>query len=315
MSSMRPRSMSAPRRDDGNYGTLGPTATGSDDKQQRFSQQRFSRSKSSEKQRSSTPKRRWNFLRRKRNDEDVTDQPIPDERRDASREYDSNLTKCDCCEVSKSRDEMYERNGYVYCSTKCTKEHQQYLSSQGKSEEFGNNTPGFGTYLNSNNSISQSMSSGSRQLESYSTELTSAPHHMNQHSNVTKKLNSSPFKSRQKTGLIRNEHLAGRGISDEYADYNDELSRQLRMASRQDKLEREEKQFQREQFMQKTRTRGINHGRSTGFDRPTRNKTAKWRLALYFIGQYRRYIIASSNEYEIGCRDEQVDKKNTKAQK
>lgn len=250
--------MSAPRRDDGNYGTLGPTATGSDDKQQRFSQQRFSRSKSSEKLRSSTPKRRWNFLRRKRNDEDVTDQPIPDERRDASREYDSNLTKCDCCEVSKSRDEMYERNGYVYCSTKCTKEHQQYLSSQGKSEEFGNNTPGFGTYLNSNNSISQSMSSGSRQLESYSTELTSAPHHMNQHSNVTKKLNSSPFKSRQKTGLIRNEHLAGRGISDEYADYNDELSRQLRMASRQDKLEREEKQFQREQFMQKTRTRGIN---------------------------------------------------------
>ena len=327
---MRPRSTSAPRRDDGNYGALAssPTATGSETKQ------RFGRSKSSEKQRSSTPKRRWNFLRRKRNDEDVTERPFPDERRDAAREYgahgNSNLTKCDCCEVyvSKSRDEMYERNGCVYCSTKCTKEHQQYLSSQRKGEEFGNSAPGFGnrnlatnqrrsaramspvpgsqvsslsqrtphfppgsdaaknhsfihksnqrnqsnspgarvggTYLNNNNSISQSMSSGSKQQDSYSTASTSTPHHMNQfHSNVTKKLNSSPFKAKQLTGLTRNELFAGRGISDEYADYNDELSRQLRMASRQDKLELQEKQFQREQFSQKTRTGPVNRGVNT----------------------------------------------------
>ena len=248
---MRPRSKSAPRGDDGNYGSLRPIAGESDNKQ------RFSRSKSSEKQRSSTPKRRWNFLRRKRNDEDVTEHPSSDEWRDAPREDESNLTRCDYCEtyVSKSRDEMYERNGYVYCSTKCTREHQQYLSSQGRSEEFGNSAPGFGTFINNNNSISQSMSSGSRQLESYSTESTSAPHHTNHfHSNFAKRLNSSPFKSKQQTYLTRNELFAGRGISDEYAGYNDELSRQLMMASRQDKLEMEEKQFQREQFMRKMRT-------------------------------------------------------------
>jgi len=51
------------------------------------------------------------------------------------------------------------------------------------------------------------------------------------------------------TGYVVPKRNVGRGVADEYRDYNDELSRQLRLAARQDQLEYQERNYQKRQFI------------------------------------------------------------------
>ena len=260
-----------------------------------------------------------------------------------SRNTSAPTNVCDYCQQvvhNKSRSQMYQRAGYVYCSTICTKFHHQALDADEKKIIAGLGTAVGGRAANivsghvpsNSNTISTNTKVGNIKTQppinnlliqeeheqqhhlmnvSYeentgnqfipstakaaasSTTITSVPqsnaqfpqnwfHHVSngsdngdidivgdnstisfgnswgasgpqpsQESSTQSKIDQSssipPIIDNNNNGGTRNRY--GRGIIDEYQDYNDELSRQLRLAAKQDELETEERMHRRHQFL------------------------------------------------------------------
>lgn len=250
---------------------------------------------------------------------------------------------CDYCQKvvpNKSRAQMYQRAGYVYCSTMCTKFHHQALDAEekganatariGMAAKGGtlNNARHTPSKSNANNTkidnikskppiddlripeqqqqnqhhllnVSYEKNTGNQFIPSTakaasalsSSSNSSIPqsnvqfpqnwfHHESNDSdngiidimedNYTISFGNSwgasgvqhPSLEGQNSSQSTNNSQSalppinsdptnryGRGITDEYKDYNDELSRQLRFAARQDELEMEERLLRRRKFI------------------------------------------------------------------
>jgi hypothetical protein len=247
-----------------------------------------------------------------------------------------NTNVCDYCQrvlPGKTRSQLYQRAGYVYCSTTCTKFHHQALDAEAngriggsagdvsmsrhvpsQSNTIGNTTKVLYTKSKSSkhlqilepdhqqqqqhhlvnvsyeentgnqfipsmakaataassttsNSISQPKAQfpqnwfhqehtscdngdidiiGDKSTISFSNSWGAIAQPSLDGPSSTQSSDSSPEPSTN-NGNTMNKY--GRGITDEYQDYNDELSRQLRLAARQDELVMKERLLRRHQFI------------------------------------------------------------------
>lgn len=239
-----------------------------------------------------------------------------------------NTGVCDYCQQivrDKSRSQMYQRAGYIYCSTDCTKRHHQALDADERGSGLvgrdapmthevpskSNHAPKTSKYINTavvRNIDSQSpMIDPQQEHRTHQTQqqqqlqhminvsyeehtgnqfipsTTKASYNAVQNSNIQFSNNWFQHNSGDEDNNVFETNYSfigfdnswggdaqtssvgqstanpivappssdtstykyGRGISDEYKDYNDELSRQLRLAAKQDELEMEERMLKR----------------------------------------------------------------------